>query len=58
MACKAMKFQSRMSHKRDGKAVGERGYKSGGMGHSAGEKQMGVQKMRKGLTAAKSKHRP
>jgi len=37
MTCKAKKFQDRMSHRRDGKAVGERGIGSGSIGKSAGE---------------------
>lgn len=56
--CKAKKFQSRMSHTSDGKAVGERGVKKGVHGHSAGEMKMGLSKMRKGLTASASRHRP
>lgn len=36
-SCKAMKFQSRMSHKGSGKAVGEQGVKRGRHGMAMGE---------------------
>jgi hypothetical protein len=45
-----------MSHTRDGKAVGERGVRSGVHGASAGEVAVGRKKMQAGLSAPASKH--
>ena len=53
MPSKAKTFQDRMTHKRTGKAVGET-QRGGSVGHSVGEKIMGVAKMRKSMVAMKS----
>ncbi len=55
-SCKAKKFQSRMSHRGSGKAMGEKRVGGGSYGHSAGEVKMGISKMTRDISASKYPH--